>query len=112
MVANCVQTSSAFTIKPPSSSIPVDGQDRPTPATAANSLRLRRGSLLLRHLLGNGLRRTTGTTRAPRPTATPTVTTVRRSPSGRDATEQRLDRVPNFLLHHLPDDGYEALFVA
>jgi len=63
MVANCVQTSSAFTIKPPSSSIPVDGQDRPTPATAANSLRLRRGSLLLRHLLGNGLRRTTGTTK-------------------------------------------------
>src|SRR5213079_1330138 len=63
-----------------------------TPATTANGLRLRRHGLLrVRHLLGNGLRRTTGAARAPLPSALPVPTVLRSLPRG-DAAEQRLDR--------------------
>src|SRR5437879_394882 len=113
-VANCATGSSAFTMRGlcrfllRSRWTP---RTAPTPATAATSLWLRgygRG-LLLRHLLGNGLRRTTGTTGAPLPacltTTAPTV--LRLLPCG-DASEQRLDRGADFLLHEVADRGHEA----
>src|SRR5437667_9706649 len=114
-VANCATGSSAFTMRGlcrfllRSRWTP---RTAPTPATAATSLRLRgygRG-LLLRHLLGNGLRWTTWTTGAPFPTclATTTATVLRlRRPRG-NAAEQRLDRGADFLLNHVPDDRHEA----
>src|SRR5882724_5702525 len=79
----------------------------PTPATAANGLRLRghvrRRALLLCHLLGDGLRWPTGTTGAPLPARLATATTVLRRLSSRDASEERPDGVPHFLLHQVPD---------
>src|SRR5439155_7743208 len=86
----------------------------PPPATATTRLRPRgyghhHGLLPVRHLLGNGLRRTTGTTRAPLPARLATTTaTVHRALSGRDASEQGLDRGANFLLHQPPNDRQQA----
>src|SRR5207302_7047034 len=75
----------------------------PTPATAANRLRLRgHGLLRVRHLLGDGLRRTTGTTRAPFPArlaATTAPSVLRLRLSNGDAAEQGLDRRAHFLLN-------------
>ena len=85
----------------------------PTPATTMNGLRLRgcggRHLLRVRHLLGNSLRRTTGTTWAPCSTSpTTTAPTVLRSLPRGDAAEQRLDRGADFLLHHVADHRHEA----
>jgi len=84
-----------------------------TPATAAD-LCLRgygRRHLRARHPLGNGLRRTTGTTWAPLPaclaTTAPTVLRLRLR-AGRDAPEQRLDGVPHLLLHEIADYRHQA----
>src|SRR5439155_5500515 len=114
-VAKCATGSSAFTMRGlcrfllRSRWTP---RTAPTPATAATSLRLRgygRG-LLLRHLLGNGLRWATGTTGAPLAarlaTTAPTVLRLHR-PRG-DAPEQRLDRGADLLLNPVPDDRHEA----
>src|SRR5439155_8083438 len=85
----------------------------PRPPTAANGLRLRtRGrsrSPLLRCLLGNRLRRATGTAGTPLPAPfAATTTTVRRLlPSG-DAFEQRVDRGADFLLNHVADHRHQA----
>src|SRR3989442_9052886 len=79
---------------------------------AANGLRLRgyvrRHLLRVRHLRGNSLRWTTGTTRAPLPTPPATAPTVLRSLPRGDAAEQRLDRGADLLLHKVPDHGHEA----
>src|SRR6266704_2484494 len=123
-VANCATGSSAFTMRGlcrfllRSRWTP---RTAPTPATAATSLRLRgygRG-LLLRHLLGNSLWRATGTTGAPLPappaTTAPTALGLlsdrepRLAPHSGDAPEQRTDRGPDFLLHHVEDHCQQAL---
>src|SRR5881628_4139270 len=79
----------------------------PTPATAANGLRLR--DERRRHcLLGNGPWRTTRTTRAPFPSALPAPTVPRLRLGAGDASEQRLDRGADLLLNHVPDHRYEA----
>ena len=108
-VANCVQTSPSM---PPSSSTRWTTRPTPTPATAANDLRLRtRGRsryLLTRYPLGNSPRRTTGTTWAPCSTS-PATTTVRRlRRAGGDASEERLDRGAHLLLYEVVDHGYQA----
>src|SRR5947208_9135214 len=116
-VAKCATGSSAFTMRGlcrfllRSRWTP---RTAPTPATAATSLRLRgygRGLLHVRHLLGNRLRRTTGTAGAPVPARLATTApTVRRLwlRAGRDAPEQRLDRGADLLLHHVADHRHEA----
>src|SRR6266404_6325992 len=112
-VANCATGSSAFTMRGlcrfllRSRWTP---RTAPTPATAATSLRLRgygRG-LLLRHLLGNSLWRTTGTARAPLAAGLAmTATAVLRL--GLPRPEQRVDRSPDLFLHQLPNHSYQAL---
>src|SRR5438552_14966818 len=78
----------------------------PTPATAANGLRLR--DERRRHcLLGNGPWRTTRTTRAPFPSPPPAPTVLRLRPGG-DTSEQRLDRGTDLLLHRVSDDREQA----
>src|SRR6266404_5109037 len=84
-----------------------------TPATATNGLRLRGyghrpGFLRVRHPLGYGLRRTTGTTWAPLPSALPAPTGLRRRLPRGDAAEQRLDREADFLLNQVTDHRHEA----
>src|SRR2546427_9689342 len=116
-VANCATGSSAFTMR---------GLCRlllrprwttgttPTPATAVNRLRLRgygrRHLLRVRHLRGDRLRRTTGTTRAPRatsPTRTTAPTVLRLRLGAGDASQQRLDRGTHFLLNHVADHRHQ-----
>src|SRR5207249_4651944 len=87
----------------------------PTPATTVNGLRLRgygRSHLLrVRHLLGNRLRRTTGTAGTPLPAcclAATTATVCGLPLAGRDASQQRLDRGADLPLHHVPDHRHEA----
>src|SRR2546427_3729520 len=78
---------------------------------AANGLRLRgHGLLPVRHLLGNCLRWTTGTARAPLPArlATMATTVLRCGLPRRYGAEQRLDRGANFLLNDIPDDRHQA----
>src|SRR5438552_17096330 len=124
-VANCATGSSAFTMRGlcrfllRSRWTP---RTAPTPTTTATSLRLRgygRG-LLPRHPGGNRLRRTTGTTRAPLParlaaTTAPTALGLlsdrepRLAPHSGDTPEQRTDRGPDFLLHHVEDHCQQAL---
>jgi len=89
----------------------------PLSATAANDFGLRsRGRsrrLLLRHLLGNRLRWTTGTTGPPCPTSPATAATAPvlrrlRRRRRRDAAEQRVDRGADFLLHKITYQRHDA----
>ncbi len=116
-VANCATGSSAFTMRGlcclllRSRWTP---RTTPTPATTANGLRLRtrgrRRCLLPRRLLGNRLRRATGTTWAPLAacleTTAPTVLRLRLVAG--DASEQRLDRGTYLLLHRVSDHRHKA----
>src|SRR6266478_1413258 len=115
-VAKCATGSSAFTMRGlfrfllRSRWTP---RTAPTPAAAANRLRLTRSRsrcLLPRHLLGNSLWRTTGTARAPFPArlATTAATILRLRHFAGDASKERLDRGADLLLHQVADHGHEA----
>src|SRR6266566_8058079 len=105
-VANCVHASSAFAIL---CRLGLGARTTPTRATAVNGLRLRH-LLRVRHLRGDRLRRTTGTTGAPLPArlATTAATVLRLLPGG-DASEERLDRGADLLLHHVTDHRDQTL---
>src|SRR5438067_12119310 len=85
----------------------------PTPATTMNGRRGcgRRHLLPARHLLGNRLRRTTGTAGTPLPACFATATTATVlgfALADGDASQQRLDRGADLALHRVTDHRHEA----